>query len=252
MTLTTRKIFSSADEAGMALCDYVTKTANEAIDKNGSFTVGVSGGSLPKFLCAGLVPKPGLPEAERKNDFSKWKIFFCDERYVPLDDQECTYNVYKRDLVDKVEGMTEHNIFPINPDLPLEDAAKDYISRIKKVFGDSEELPKFDLLLLGMGPDGHTCSLFPAHNLLEETSEMIVTISDSPKPPPSRITMTYPIINNAAAVVFLSCGAGKAEILKQVLEPEKGSVLLPAARVKPDGQLIWFMDEAAAAQLSKL
>ena len=111
-------------------------------------------------------------------------------------------------------------------------------------------LPQFDLILLGMGEDGHTASLFPGHPLLKETERWVAPIFDSPKPPPQRITLTLPVLNNARQVAFITAGASKADILPQVFEP--GSAL-PAHLVQPaSGKLDWFVDEAAAAQLKRI
>ena len=115
---------------------------------------------------------------------------------------------------------------------------------------DSARFPIFDLILLGMGPDGHTASLFPSHELLSESDRWVAYIEDSPKPPPKRITFTYPVINHASRIVFVCTGAEKADVLHSVLDhPEAG---LPAARVKPvfPGQLYWFTDDAAAAKVT--
>lgn len=110
---------------------------------------------------------------------------------------------------------------------------------------DFKTIPKFDLLLLGMGPDGHTCSLFPGHALLAEDKVLVAPIADSPKPPPRRITMTYPLINNARACVFAMSGAGKADMVKRILGDGEQ---LPAGLVRPtNGTLTWILDEAAAA-----
>ena len=127
----------------------------------------------------------------------------------------------------------------------MDAAAEDYVSKIRKLYpGDG--VPQFDLLLLGMGPDGHTCSLFPGHPGLEENSKLIISITDSPKPPPCRITMTYPVLNNAANVMVVTAGGSKAEAVKKCLKPENGEPL-PAGRVKPSkGKLTWYLDEAAA------
>lgn len=109
------------------------------------------------------------------------------------------------------------------------------------------EWPQFDLLLLGMGPDGHTCSLFPGHDLLDEKNVLIAPISDSPKPPPSRVTMTYPVINHAKCCIFAMAGAGKAEMVKRVLVDKED---LPAGRVAPvSGELFWIVDAAAGSHL---
>ncbi|VDI23345.1 6-phosphogluconolactonase [Mytilus galloprovincialis] len=236
------RVGNTDKEVSKDLCQFVIDKATSSIQERGTFTVGVSGGSLVKYLCN------GLPSST--TDWTKWRIFFCDERHVPYDNSECTYTLYKTGLVDKV-GMPPENIFPINPDLSVEDAADDYEKKIRLVFPETD-IPRFDLLLLGMGPDGHTCSLFPGHQLLEEKTRIIAPISDSPKPPPARVTMTYPIINNCSCAVFASCGEGKGDIVQRVLEG-KEEVLLPAARVRPtNGDVIWYLDKGAASKLKNI
>lgn len=137
--------------------------------------------------------------------------------------------------------LTESQFFKINGDLSLEECAKEYETRIKHIFKTTK--PVFDLLLLGMGPDGHTCSLFPDHKLLTENSLLIAPIDDSPKPPPQRVTMTYPLINNAKCCLFAMAGAGKAEMIDRILVKKEE---LPAGLVKPaPGKLIWILDLAA-------
>lgn len=161
-----------------------------------------------------------------------------------------------------------------------EEAAKDYTDKLKAAFNGDDF--KFDLLLLGMGPDGHTCSLFPGHPLLTETTLKVAPITDSPKPPPSRVTLTYPVVNNARNCIFACSGAGKAEMVKVKFMSSKFIIIqynkygksfylvfccilkllllfqrilkdkedLPASRVKPvSGSLYWIVDNAAAAHL---
>ncbi|PVD21642.1 hypothetical protein C0Q70_17441 [Pomacea canaliculata] len=229
----------SEDDVSNSLCELVISRASAAIKTKGLFVIGVSGGSAAKFLCN------GLPSAV--TEWDKWRVFFCDERYVPFDDPECTYTVYKNGLLSKVPALADY-VYPINPAIPLEEAADEYLGKIRTVFpGDG--IPRFDVLVLGMGPDGHTCSLFPDHPLLKEDEQLVAPIADSPKPPPGRITLTFPVINNASCAVFASCGAGKADIVQKVLEGS-GDNPLPAAMVRPtQGEVVWFLDVAAASKL---
>ncbi|XP_071494043.1 6-phosphogluconolactonase-like [Diadema antillarum] len=225
-----------------AVCSFVAEASREAIANRGAFYIGVSGGSVANFLGDGL---PHLTDIH----WEKWHIFFCDERHVPFDHADSTYRIYKEKLVGKT-NLQESQLYGIKPDMSVEDAAKDYAEVVKKVPASSGGcLPVFDLLVLGMGPDGHTCSLFPGHMLLNETSLIVAPISDSPKPPPCRVTLTYPVINAARSAMFASAGAGKAVILQRVLEG-KDDPPLPAARVKlSEGTVHWFIDESAASEL---
>ena len=144
--------------------------------------------------------------------------------------------------------MTEDQFVWINVKDPIEKIAEDYEKTIrdKLIFNKETGVPSFDLLLLGMGPDGHTASLFPGHKLLSVTDRLIAYINDSPKPPPQRITMTYPLINNARHSVFAVCGKGKADIIRKIFSEDED---LPAGRVKALEKVHWLLDENSASEL---
>lgn len=232
-----RKVVKDEEAVTKELCSLVEKLANEAIEDREAFSIGLSGGSLVKFLCNGL---PSI-----STSWDKWSLFFCDERLVPFSDEDSTFKLYKEGLIGKTP-LTEEQFVVINPELEVDEAAKDYESKLRSKFPDCE-WPVFDLLLLGMGPDGHTASLFPGHKLLQENSVWIAAISDSPKPPPCRVTMTFPVINRARCCVFAMAGQGKADMVKRILGDGED---LPTGMVKPtNGELIWILDESAASKL---
>ena len=145
-------------------------------------------------------------------------------------------------------AISDSQIYKIDPALAPDEAALAYATQIAAVFGE-DGLPSFDLMLLGMGPDGHTASLFPNHKLLEERDAIVASISDSPKPPPCRITLTLPVINNSREVCFIATGESKAELLPEIVKPGSTSELPCALVHAPRGRLTWFVDDAAAALL---
>lgn len=168
-----------------------------------------------------------------------------------MDNPESNYHVTNKELLNHVP-IPKEQVYTLNPNIPLAEAAQDYTQKLKKVFQLEEgQLPRFDLIFCGMGPDGHTASLFPGHPLLKETSKLVAFIEDSPKPPPQRITLTFPVLKNAKIVAFVTAGDSKKEMVAKILEPKEGE-LLPAGMVKPvDGRLYWFIDSPAASLLKK-
>ncbi|KAG0355859.1 hypothetical protein BC939DRAFT_488109 [Gamsiella multidivaricata] len=240
------QIYTFPDTAALSqgLDKYVARLSEEGIKRHGKFAIALSGGSLPKQLSAILKDNPSV-------DFSKWIVYFADERCVPLDHEDSNYLLAKKELFDFV-NIPEENIHTINPELihNPEEAAEDYISQLAATFAtkDSVRFPVFDLILLGVGPDGHTCSLFPGHELLQETVDWCAAITDSPKPPPRRITFTFPVVNHAHHVAFVAAGEGKQDMLHRILDTHGD---LPAQLVKPvTGTLSWFVDDAAAAKIT--
>jgi 6-phosphogluconolactonase len=179
-------------------------------------------------------------------DWSTWHVFWADERCVPLTSPDSNYRLARKYLFDHV-NIPPAQIYALDDSLDPAVAATAYQETLAQVFQPASDLPRFDLILLGMGEDGHTASLFPNHPLLNEIERWVAPIFDSPKPPPERITLTLPVINNARQVIFLTTGAGKAEALSQI---SKNTDRLPAGMVQPaNGDLHWFVDEAAAAGL---
>lgn len=238
-------VFSSPQELGASLAQLVAQRAASCLEGNrGRFALGLSGGSLVSMLARDL---PAATAPAGPASFARWTLGFCDERLVPFDHAESTYGLYRTHLLSKLP-IPDSQVLTIDPALPVEDAAEDYARKLRQAF-QGDTVPVFDLLILGVGPDGHTCSLFPGHPLLQEREKIVAPISDSPKPPPQRVTLTLPVLNAAQSVIFVATGEGKAAVLKRILEDEEGT--LPAAMVQPrTGALCWFLDEAAARLLS--
>jgi 6-phosphogluconolactonase len=243
------EVLATAADLFHAVAEEFVCVGRAAIGAQGRFTVALSGGSTPKGLYSLL--------ASKYADFA-WNrvfLFFGDERHVPPTDPESNYRMVKESLLAKI-AIPAENVFRVpaeNPDASA--AAADYEAQLRRFFGLRSgdrpgEFPRFDLILLGMGPDGHTASLFPDSPALDEQSRLVVA-NWVAKFNTHRITFTFPVLNRAAEVIFLASGADKAEILHQVLEG-KNTPPLPSQRVQPtDGKLLWMLDEAAAAKLSR-
>lgn len=237
-------IFETTTQLGQAAAEHVAYLSEQAIAQRGRFTIAVSGGSLPRLLFPLLVSEP----LRTKINWSKWYLFWADERCVPLTNPKSNYRLTRDYLLDHVD-IPPSQIVPIDDSLNPAAAAADYQTKLTQIFDPPPgQLPRFDAVLLGMGEDGHTASLFPGHALLHEDSAWVAPIFDSPKPPPQRITLTLPVINQAQQVIFMAAGAGKVKALSAIVN---GNSHLPAELVQPEnGELHWFVDEAAAAGLA--
>jgi 6-phosphogluconolactonase len=229
-----------------AAAEEVIRAATDAVAQRGRFTIALSGGSTPKNLYTLIAANAsaGLP-------WDQMFFFWGDERHVPPDHPDSNYRVAKESLLSKVP-VPPANIFPIpaeNPDASA--AAEAYEQTVRKFFAlGPGEFPRFDLILLGMGPDGHTASLFPETAALQEKSRLVVA-NWVEKLNASRITLTLPVLNAARCVAFLVSGTDKAAVLHEVLEGSAPAEKYPSKLVRPtDGRLIWFIDRAAASQLS--
>ncbi len=242
-----RHVSATTAELSKRTAEYVAHGSARAVAARGRLTIALSGGSMPKLLAAALIVEPLLSDI----DWAAWHVFWADERCVPLTHPDSNYRLAREHLLDHVP-IPAAQIYPIDDSLEAAAAAAAYQATLARVFQPvANQLPRFDLILLGLGEDGHTASLFPGHPLLNEAERWVAPIFDSPKLPPQRVTLTLPVINQARQVAFIASGAGKVNTLKQVLEPEPGSPSLPAQLVHPiDGELHWFVDNAAAAELS--
>lgn len=246
--------FSDTDELAPYLRKYILSAQNFSLQHHSSFRVAVSGGSLPKTLAKALLAQgDGSPDDTAQ--FGKWEFFFADERIVPLDHEDSNYKLLKDELLDKIPAkLGEPVVHKIDTSLmnDPQELADTYEQSLVKTFAakDSVKLPIFDLLLLGCGPDGHTCSLFPGHPLLRETAGWILPIEDSPKPPPKRITLSLPVVHAASRIAFVATGGGKKDIIKQIFETEDGAAL-PCGLVNQAGEKVsWFTDAAATEGVS--
>lgn len=227
-----------------AAADEFAAVCQQSIKDHRRFTVALSGGSTPKALHAVLV------ERSAKNpkliDWSRVQIFFGDERHVPPDHPDSNFRMANETLLSKVPISKEniHRIHCENPDAAK--AAAEYDAELAKAFRLKErEFPRFDLILLGMGPDGHTASLFPRTAALNELSKRVVA-NWVEKFHTWRVTFTRPNINNAASVVLMVAGEDKAAALAEVMNGGSAE-MYPVKYVKPtNGQLVWLVDRAAA------
>ncbi|KAG6121370.1 hypothetical protein E4U14_002006 [Claviceps sp. LM454 group G7] len=243
--------FSSTDVLAPALRAYIVQSQNAGFERHNVFKIAVSGGSLPKTLAQALLAPSQGPQD--KLDFSRWEIFYADERAVPLDHADSNHALLKAEFLDKLpagELPTVHPIDPAHLD-DIQELADQYEKTLVSSFAsrDSVRLPIFDLLLLGCGPDGHTCSLFPGHELLRNSDAWVASISDSPKPPPRRITLTLPVVTHAVRIAFVATGSGKKEIMKQIFDTSED---LPCTLVNDAAgeRCSWFVDESAVEGVS--
>lgn len=243
-------MFDSEEDLSVSLAKYTADLAEKISEERDAFTVVLSGGSLVKSLRK-LVEQPYIDSV----DWSKWHVFWVDERVVPKDHPDSNYLLAYNEFLSKVPIPAGH-VYAINEALSAEGAADDYETCLRHLVktktidqSQSSGFPKFDLMLMGMGPDGHIASLFPGHHLLQENEKWVTFINDSPKPPPQRISFTLPVINASANIALVVAGSGKASAVHSALSDVSNSEVLPVQLVSPDGELTWFLDKGAASKL---
>jgi 6-phosphogluconolactonase len=234
-------IYNTEDEVLSALAEHFVKIANDSIAANGKFSVALSGGSSPKKLYELL--------AELYAGQVNWEkvyFFFGDERNVPQDHKDSNYLMAKNALFLPLY-ISPENIFPVDTSLPPAEAAKKYEEEIETFFDDGEL--SFDLVLLGLGDNSHTASLFPFTPVLHDRTAGVsdVFLEDQQV---YRITLNAPLINEAQHIAFLVYGEGKAIAVHHVLEDDEDIEDFPAQLIEPIvGEIEWFLDTAAAGML---
>jgi 6-phosphogluconolactonase len=229
-----------ADPNGVALraAEWITGQIAATSDV---FRMALSGGSTPKLLYHELAS----PDYRDRIEWRRLELFWGDERFVPHTDERSNYRMVREALLAHAPVLIDH-VHPIVTEGDADSAARRYEALLHAVYGSevlSPERPLFDLVLLGMGDNGHTASLFPGAASLDERTRWVLAVNGPAEP---RITLTYPAIDSSRAIAFLITGADKADVVRRVYE---GDNSLPASRVRSSGGVFWFLDEAAASRL---
>jgi 6-phosphogluconolactonase len=232
-----------------AAAELVHMIGQEAVRANGRFLIALSGGTTPETLYRALTS----PAFARGFDWSRTTFFFSDERGVPPDDPRSNYALASRALFTPL-NITSSQIYRMSGEArDPQAAAHAYEQQLRHATNTPPSSPPIlDLVLLGLGEDGHTASLFPGSSVLRD-NQSLIAVSQSPKDPPTRLTMTLGVINRASVILFLVAGTSKADVVRAILDPKtEAERQLPASLVAPEkGRLIWFLDRAAAAELRR-
>lgn len=239
------RIFPNTETLNRAAAEACAQLANKVIKEKGRFTVALAGGNTPRAIYQLLTTN-----YREQIEWPLVHFFWGDERYVPSNDPDSNYRMARESLFDHVPILTENVHRMPTEFIQPETAAQDYEKTLRDFWPAS--LPRFDLIQLGLGPDGHILSLFPNSPLLLEENHLVAVVTESPKPPPTRLTLTLPVINHAAQIHFFVTGAEKAEALRSTLQGPHDPQKFPAQAVQPvNGQVIWWVDEKAAGLLKK-
>jgi 6-phosphogluconolactonase len=235
------KIYNSPEDFQRGCTDYIVNIILECINAYGRCTIALSGGSTPRNIYKLL----GSVEYLSQIRWEKVYLFWGDERCVPPFDPHNNFKMVDETLISKVPIPSQH-IFRIpSEETPIE-AASRYEHTLKFFFGNGI-YPSFDIILLGLGEEGHIASLFPGSSAIEENQRWVVSTYVE-KLKAFRITLTFPVINNAKHIIFLVSGSNKAEILKKIFAENQNKI--PAKKVSPqNGKLIWLLDKDAASLL---
>jgi 6-phosphogluconolactonase len=227
--------------------ELILEVGKEAVRAKGRFFIALSGGTTPEILYRALTS----PAFADRFDWSKAIFFFSDERCVPPNDPRSNFALADKTLFTPLNIPLSQIYRMAGESSDPQAAASEYEQQLRLATKTVPlAQPSLDLILLGLGEDGHTASLFPGASILQDT-RCAIAATQSPKDPPNRLTMTLAVINRASVVLFLTTGSGKAGVVRAILDPKtEAERQLPASLVKPEeGRLIWFLDRAAAADL---
>ncbi len=240
------QILEDPQQLADAAAHRLAAVAREAIAARGCFQVALAGGQTPRRLYRLLAADPARYEL----DWSRVEVFFGDERDVPPDHPQSNFRMARETLLDHVPLGVEriHPMRTRSASLRRDAACYGALLR-RRTIADSEGWPQLDLVLLGLGRDGHTASLFPATCVLHER-QLAVAAVYVPQQNGWRLTLTIPVLERARQLLFLVSGADKSDALARALSPETSEPLLPVQRLQPRGEVEWYCDRAAASALS--
>lgn len=237
------KIFKTVDELSHSFAEVIV-TGIQQTPPGNPYSIALSGGSTPRKVFEYIAA-----HFKTKIDWEKVFVFWSDERCVDSKSDESNYRMAMESLLEKV-NIPSDNIFRIYGETDPDLEADRYSEIIRSHVSSQHNIPQFDLMMLGLGDDGHTVSIFPG-NLPFFSSSKLCEVAENPYSKQKRITVTGQIINNAKTVVFLVTGGSKAEMVARIIEKNEGWKKLPASLVKPEnGELLWLLDEQAANKLS--
>ena len=236
-------VFNDTAALSQAAAELFVQTAREAVDRNGRFTVALTGGSSPVGMYRLLAQAPYRDQVPWQQTY----IFWGDERWVPLTDERSNAKMAQDTFLNQVP-VPRDQVYPMWGAGEPEEFDLHYEQVLQKHF--HQQAPAFDLILLGMGDDGHTASLFPGTEVLNETSRWVWAYYLAPQSM-YRITLTAPLINQARKILFLTFGPNKAPALHEVREGARNPNKYPSQLIQPQsGEVLWFVDEAAASRLT--
>ena len=238
-------IMTDSDKLSEKGAEIFYKSAKEAAHQKGYFAVAISGGSTPRAMHRILAQEPYLS----KTPWHQVHIFWVDERMVPFDHPDSNYGAAQKDLMSMIP-IPADQVYPMPAMMRPEEGADLYQTKLKTFFQDLGSLdPVFDLIILGIGTDGHTASLFPGQHSNQEADRWVLSVKGG-QPDVFRLTLTYAVLNSARHILFLVSGDAKAAVVKTLIEDRHAQ--LPAAKIQPlNGKMTWLLDQKAASLLKE-